>query len=106
MNNGYNVTSRNNTNTAFLTSYVLNALTSAAASLGTVTPMFNPTIVTFGKSADIVDITIDMKCTRDQQYPSIPLNTSGFGTFIFMFKIYGIPTKEKNIITNCSRMLQ
>ena len=106
LNNGYNVTSRNNTNTAFLTSYVLNVTNNAAASLGTVTPMFNPTIVTIGKSADIVDINIDMKCTRDQQYPSIPLNTSGFGTFIFMFKIYGIPTKEKNIITNGSRMLE
>ena len=104
LNNGYNVISRNNTSSAFLTSYILNISSSAAASFGAVTPMFNPTIVTFGKSADCVDINIEMKCTRDQQYPVIPLNTSGFGTFVFMFKIYGIPKRDENIITNGSRM--
>ena len=42
LNNGYNVISRNNTNSAFLTSYILNLTTNASGSLGTVTPMFNP----------------------------------------------------------------
>ena len=50
LNNGYNPITRNNTNTAFLTSYILNPIVGAATSLGTVTPMFNPTIVTFGKA--------------------------------------------------------
>ena len=102
LNNGYNAISRNNTNTAFLTSYVLN-LTTATTGTGTVTPMFNPTIITFGKSADCVDITIDMKCTQNQAYPTIG-NANALGTFIFMFKFYGIPTREPNIITNGSRM--
>ena len=103
LNNGYNPISRNNTNTAFLTSYVLNPLVGSATSLGTVTPMFNPTIVTFGKSADCVDITIDMKRTHNQGYP-IPAVNMSFGTFVFMFKFYGIPTREPNIFTNGSRM--
>ena len=103
LNNGYNPISRNNTNTAFLTSYILNPTLSGSTSLGTVTPMFNPTIVTFGKSADCVDITIDMKRTHDQAYPSPTLNMS-FGTFVFMFKFYGIPSRDTNLITNGSRM--
>ena len=103
LNNGYNAVSRNNTNTAFLTSYILNPTLSGSTSLGTVTPMFNPTIVTFGKSADCVDITIDMKRTHDQAYPSPTLNMS-FGTFVFMFKFYGIPSRDTNLITNGSRM--
>ena len=90
LNNGYNTISRNNTSSAFLTSYVLNLTSNANASIGTVTPMFNPTIVTFGKNSDCVDITIDMKCTYGQAYPQITLNQS-FGTFVFMFKFYGIP---------------
>ena len=102
LNNGYNAISRNNTNTAFLTSYVLN-LTTATTGTGTVTPMFNPTIITFGKSADCVDITIDMKCTQNQAYPTIG-NANALGKFIFMFKFYGIPTREPNIFTNGSRM--
>jgi len=104
LNNGYNAISRNNTNTAYLTSYILNPLKSDAASLGTVTPMFNPTIITFGKSADSIDITIDMKRTHDQLYPTVA-NSTSFGTFVFMFKFYGIPSKDLNIITNGSRML-
>ena len=103
LNNGYNPINRNNTNTAFLTSYILNLSSNATASLGTVTPMFNPTIVTFGKSADCVDITIDMKKTHDQIYPIPTLNMS-FGTFVFMFKFYGIPSRDTNLITNGSRM--
>ena len=103
LNNGYNTTSRNNTSSAFLTSYVLNPVSNANASLGTVTPMFNPTIITFGKSVDCVDITIDMKNTYNQSYPTIALNQS-FGSFVFMFKFYGIPTREPNIFTNGSRM--
>ena len=101
LNNTYNVVSRNNTNTAYLTSYLLNNNGSAGA--GTVTPMFNPTIVTFGKSTECVDINIDMRCTRDQAYPTM-VGTPTFGTFIFMFKFYGIPTKEPNNLINGSRM--
>ena len=101
LNNTYNLVSRNNTNTAYLTSYLLNNNGSAGA--GSVTPMFNPTIVTFGKSTECVDINIDMRCTRDQAYPTM-VGTPTFGTFIFMFKFYGIPTKEPNNIINGSRM--
>ena len=104
LNNGYNVISRNNTNSAFWTSYVLNLTSNATGSLGTVTPMFNPTILTFGKRADCVDINIDMKRSDDQQYSTVASNTAGSGTLIFMFKIYGIPTRDKNIFTNGSRM--
>ena len=103
LNNGYNTISRNNTNTAFLTSYVLNLTSNANTSLGTVTPMFNPTIITFGKSADRVDITIDMKCTHNQAYP-VTAAAMSFGTFVFMFKFYGIPTREPALIKNGSRM--
>ena len=101
LNNTYNVVSRNNVNTAYLTSYLLN--NNGAAAVGTVTPLFNPTILTFSKNTECVDITIDMKCTRDQQYPTMLSNTA-FGTFIFMFKIYGSFIREKNIIINGSRM--
>ena len=101
LNNGYNTTNRNNTNSSYLTSYVLNVGGSGIA--GTVTPMFNPTILTFSKSAECVDLTIDMKCTKDQLYPFI-IATRSLGTFIFMFKFYGIPTRQQNLITNGSRM--
>ena len=104
LNNGYNTTSRNNTSSAFLTSYVLNPVSNANTSLGTVTPMFNPTIITFGKSVDCVDITIDMKTTFGQYYPIILVGNVSFGTFVFMFKFYGIPTRPQNLITNGSRM--
>ena len=50
--------------------------------------MFNPAIVTFGKSADCVDINIDMKRSVDMGYPVLTVNTAGFGTFVFVFKIY------------------
>ena len=102
LNNGYNVVRRKNTTGAYLSSYVLNNNDSSA--VGTVTPMYNPTIITFGKSAECVDITIDMKCTQNQKYPTFVSNVYAFGTFIFMFKFYGIPTRELNIITNGSRM--
>jgi hypothetical protein len=104
LNNNYNVVSRNNTNTAFLTSYILN--NGSITSAGTVTPMFNPTIVTFGKGTECVDINIDMKCTLDQKYPTILTTDTNraFGTFIFLFKFYGIPNREQNDIVNGSRM--
>ena len=107
LNNTYNVVSRNNTNTAYLTSYVLNNLASNGA--GTVTPMFNPSILTFSKHTECVDITIDMKTSNIQQYLVIvpPVNQgppNSLGTFIFMFKFYGIP-KRDNIISNGTRML-
>ena len=66
--------------------------------------MFNPTIITFGKNSDWVDITVDMKTTFDQKYPVILAGNVSFGTFIFMFKFYGIPTRDPNIIINGSRM--
>ena len=102
LNNSYNVATRTNTNEAFLTSYVLN--NSSSSQIGTVTPMFNPSILTFGKSADCVDINITMRKTLDREFPLARDNTA-FGTFVFMFKIYGIPTRE-NIITNGRRIFQ
>ena len=66
--------------------------------------MFNPTIITFGKNSDWVDITIDMKTTFSQVYPTIAAGNMSFGTFVFMFKFYGIPTRQQNLITNGSRM--
>ena len=108
LNNTYSVKTSNNTGTAFLTSYLLNNTSSTG--VGTVTPMFNPSILTFGKSTECVDITIDMKTAYSQTYTPIvaPVgglaeNSNSFGTFIFMFKFYGIP-KRDNIITNGTRM--
>ena len=106
LNNTYNNTSRNNTDTVFLTSYLLN--NNATAGTGTVTPMFNPTIFTFGKNTENVNINIDMKCTKDNNYPILAAPTAqilscAFGQFNFMFKIKGIPTKTNNLI-NASRM--
>ena len=98
INNTYNAVSRNNTTSSYLTSYLLNtgALT---VSPGSVTPMFNPTILTFTKGVENVDINIDMKNTLNQVYPQI---TASLGTFLFLFKFYGIPTKTQNVITNGS----
>lgn len=101
LNQTYNPVSRNNTTSAFLTSYVLNI--NGSASTGSVTPMFNPTILTFSKNTENVDITIEMKTTREQNLPAIVANTS-LGTFIYLFKFYGIPNKPPNVITNGSRM--
>ena len=101
INNAYNIVGRNNANSTFLTPYSLNLLNTNSA--GLLTPMFNPLILTFGQSADYVDITVDIKCTKDQKYPEIVVNTA-LGHFTFMFKIYGIPTKPQNLITNGSRM--
>ena len=67
------------------------------------TPLYNSSIVTFGKGSTIVDINITMKRTLDHQYPTVT-NNMAFGTFVFMFRIYGIP-KRDNIITNGLRML-
>ena len=100
LNKTYNVATWLNTNEAFLTSYVLN--NSSSSQTGIVTPLFNPSILTFSKGCDIVDINITMTKTLDRKYP-LATNNAAFGTFIFMFKIYGIPTKE-NIITNGLRI--
>jgi hypothetical protein len=102
LNNSYSVATRTNTNEAFLTSYLLN--NSSSTQIGTVTPMFNPSILTFGKSADCVDINITMTKTLNRDYP-LATNNTAFGTFVFMFKIYGIPTRE-NIISNGRRIFQ
>ena len=109
LNSTYSARSGNNTPFAFVTSYVLNNV--ASDGLGTVTPMFNATILTFSKTAECVDLTIDMKrSTRPAQYPGIvaPVNQgppNSFGTFIFLFKLRGDQTREKNIIKNGSRMI-
>ena len=63
LNNGYNCVTGNNTNSAFLTSYVFNTSTTA----GILTPMFNPSIVTFGKSVECIDININMLKTHDRK---------------------------------------
>ena len=88
INSTYNIISRNNTNTAHMTSYVLN--NAASDGLVIITPLYNPTILTFGKNAEYVDITIEMKSTYKQDYPTIvePVNQgppNSFGTFVFMF---------------------
>jgi len=100
LNNTYNNVSKNSTDTVFLTSYILN--NAAPFGIGTLTPMFNPTIFTFSKSSDNVNITIDMRVTNHQNYP-IMIANQAFGTFSFMFKIKGIPTKT-NSYNNASRM--
>lgn len=108
LNNGYNVISRNNTNSAYLTSYILNITTNATTALGTVTPMFNPTILTFGKSAEYVDINIDMKCTRDQQYPAVTANTMAFGTFILCLKYMEYLEKNQiklQMVVECNKII-
>ena len=105
LNNTYNAVSRSNTNTAYLTAYVLNNAINTAA--GTVTPMFNPSILTFSKHVECVNIKTDMKALFSQQYPTITVpngaQANSLETFIFMFKRYGIP-KRDNIITNGTRM--
>ena len=100
LNNTYNVATGLNTNVAFLTSYVQN--NTSISQTGIVTTLFNPSILTFSKGCDIVDINITMTKTLDRKYP-LATNNTAFGTFIFMFKIYGIPTKE-TIITNGLRI--
>jgi hypothetical protein len=102
VNNGYNVVSRNNISSAYVTSYILNIAPSHYS--GTTTNMFNPIILTFGKSTNIVDINITIKNTLDQKYPPFG-NGRTLGQLLFHFKINGIPTRE-NIITNGLRLFQ
>ena len=101
LNHTYNTVSRNNTNNAYLTSYLL--YTANNGTSGATTPMFNPITLTFSKSTEYINLTIDMKCTKDQIYPFITANTC-LGHFTFMFKFYGIPTRPQKIITNGSRL--
>ena len=101
LNHTYNTISRNNTNSAYLTSYLL--YTGSNTTSGATTPMFNPVTLTFSKSTECINLTIDMKCTKDQIYPFITANTC-LGHFTFMFKFYGIPTRPQNIITNGLRL--
>ena len=102
LNNTFNFKTQNNINSAYLTSYILNS--STYSGVGTVTPMFNPIAITFGKCTERVDINIDIKSTLTQDYPAVIGPSRPWGNFVFMFKIYGIPTKPKNLITNGSRM--
>ena len=102
LDNGYNVVSRNNISSAYLTSYLLNQFNYLNG--GSTTYMYNPIILTFGKSTEIVNINIDMKNTLNQQYPTIFLNRA-LGQFLCVFKIIrGIPTREPNNIINGSRI--
>ena len=97
LNNSYNIASSNNTNSIYLTSYVLNNLNFLQTG-GSITVLY-PITLTFGKSTEYVDITIDIKNTLDQKYPTIPLN-SALGPTSYVFKIYGIPKTESKVITN------
>ena len=101
INNNYNVVSRNNTSGLYLTSLALNI--SNYLFTGTVTQSY-PICLTFGKCTEYVDITIDMKRTKDQIYPVIENVNSALGQFVYTFKIFGIPTREPNNIINGSRM--
>ena len=101
LNNTFNFKTQNNINSAYLTSYILNS--STYSGVGTVTPMFNPIAITFGKCTERVDINIDIKSTLTQDYPVPLFSSRPWGNYVFMFKIYGIPTRN-NLITNGSRM--
>ena len=90
LNNGYNIVSRNNTNELYLTSI---APTLANYTNAGIVITSNPVCLTFGKCTEVVNITIDIKNTKDQTYPVIAANTA-IGQFLFHFKIFGIP-KEK-----------
>ena len=102
LNNSYNIASRNNTNSLYLTSYVLNVYNFLGIA-GSITPSYNPIALTFGKSTEYVNITIDIKCTKDQQYPTFTINTA-LGPTSYVFKIYGIPKTESKVITKGTRM--
>ena len=97
LNNSYNIASSNNTNSIYLTSYVLNNLNFLQTG-GSITVLY-PITLTFGKSTEYVDITIDIKNTMDQKYPTIPLN-SALGPTSYVFKISGIPKTESKVIRN------
>ena len=100
INDGYNIASRNNSSGLYLTSLLLTIFN--YLSTGIVTT-YNPICLTFGKCEN-VDITIDMKRTKDQIYPVIEQADTALGQFIFTFKIYGIPTREPNSIIDGTRM--
>ena len=59
LNNSYNTITGINNNEAFLTSYMIS--TASVTSFGIMTPLYNPSIVTFGKGSTIVDFNITMK---------------------------------------------
>lgn len=98
---GYNVVSRNKPNEVYLTSFNLSVQNYTFTGIVVAS---NPVSLTFGKCTEFVNITIDIKLTKDQQYPVINLNTA-LGQFLFNFKIVGIPSR-KNIITNGNRIFQ
>ena len=45
--------------------------------------MFNPSIVTFSKGSDIVDLNINMRKTVNREYP-LASNNTAFGTFVYV----------------------
>ena len=70
LNNTYNTTTNLNTDESFLTSYIL-YLVNKDTGTGAVTPMFNPSILTFSKGSDIVDININMKKHMIENFPQL-----------------------------------
>ena len=101
LNSAYDTVSGNNTNGLFLTSYVLYLQTSGFS--GSKTYMTNPPILTFGKSAEQVNITIDMKSTINKTYP-VTANGTYIGQMKFFLKINGVPTRESTIMKNGIKM--
>jgi len=99
INNGYNVVTKNNTNELYLTSFNLTVQNYLNAGIVVTS---NLICLTFGKCTEFVNLTIDIKTTKEQIYPIITINNA-LGQFLFHFKIFGIPKRE-NIITNGSRM--
>lgn len=100
LNNSYNTSTGINTESVFLTSYMLN--NNISTNIGSFITLNNSASITFGKSSNNVDLTIDMKTTKDRIYPVVNDNQS-FGTFNFIFKIQGIPSTTNSYI-NGSRM--
>lgn len=100
INNSYNSSTGINTNEALLTTFILGGY--PQAQIGIVNQLDDPPVVTFNKGKDIVDINIIIKRVIDRKYQNVAPNLS-FGTFVFTFKIRGIPSRE-NIVANGSRM--
>jgi len=94
INNGYNVVTKNNTNELYLTSFNLTVQNYLNAGIVVTS---NLICLTFGKCTEFVNLTIDIKTTKEQIYPIITINNA-LGQFLFHFKIFGIPKRE-NIIS-------
>ncbi len=73
-----------------------------STNIGQVITLNTSSSITFGKSSNNVDLNIEMKTTKDRIYPVV-LDNQSFGTFNFIFKIWGVPTTTNSYI-NGSRM--